>query len=85
MKQSELEESIQWEVEQFIPFNIKDVYIDAKILNSTTSSKGQMEVALVAAKKEYVDSYIDIFKKANLPYFLKVHLKAVKRLSKNGA
>src|SRR5437879_1237439 len=33
MTQEELEESIQWEAEQYIPFDVKDVNIDTQILN----------------------------------------------------
>src|SRR5437660_1063638 len=32
MSQEELEESIQWEAEQYIPFDVKDVNIDVQIL-----------------------------------------------------
>ena len=31
MSQDELDESIQWEAEQYIPFDVKDVNIDTQI------------------------------------------------------
>src|ERR687888_1803426 len=34
MSQEELDESIQWEAEQYIPFDVKDVNIDTQILPS---------------------------------------------------
>ena len=34
MSQDELEESIQWEAEQYIPFDVKDVNIDTQILDA---------------------------------------------------
>ena len=33
MTQEELDESIQWEAEQYIPFDVKDVNIDTQILS----------------------------------------------------
>ena len=43
MSREELDESIQWEAEQYIPFDINDVYIDVAILNEhndTLKSQG---------------------------------------------
>ena len=34
MTQEELDESIQWEAEQYIPFDISDVYLDVEMLAS---------------------------------------------------
>ena len=34
MSQEELDESIQWEAEQYIPFDVKDVNIDTQILST---------------------------------------------------
>src|SRR6478735_6793540 len=49
MTQEELEESIQWEAEQYIPVDVKDVNIDTQILNSgADDATGQMDVLLVA-------------------------------------
>lgn len=56
--EEELANSIQWETEQYLPFNIKDVYIDFKILGESQDSPGQMNVLIVAAKKEVIDDYI---------------------------
>ncbi len=55
MTQQELEESITWEAEQYIPFDVNDVNIDAHILPSRGEAGGQMEVLLVAARKEVVN------------------------------
>src|SRR5690606_15500923 len=48
MTREELDESIQWEAEQYIPFDINDVTIDVAILNEH-NDQGQMDVLLVAA------------------------------------
>ena len=59
MTQSELDDSIYWEAEQYIPFDIQDVNLDYQILDPGTGpeSRGSMEVLLVAAKKEKIGDY----------------------------
>lgn len=51
MTEAQARQAIHWEAEQHIPFRVDEVSIDFKILNEE-SSPGQMEVLLVAAKKE---------------------------------
>jgi type IV pilus assembly protein PilM len=66
MTESELAESIQWEAEQYIPFDIQDVNLDYQILDAGTGpdSKGTMEVLLVAAKKEKIADYTGVISQA---------------------
>jgi len=66
MTVEELEESIQWEAEQYIPFDINDVNIDVQILDDATDDPGQMEVLLVAARKELVNEYQSLIQQAGL-------------------
>ena len=66
MTRSELEESIQWEAEQYIPFDINDVNIDVQILDPAGDASGQMEVLLVAAKKDMINDYTAIVQEAGL-------------------
>lgn len=66
MTVEELEESIQWEAEQYIPFDINDVNIDVQILDDATDDPGQMEVLLVAARKELVNEYQALIQQAGL-------------------
>ena len=65
MTPEELDESIQWEAEQYIPFDINDVYLDTEILSSR-AAQGQMDVLLVAAKKETVNDFTTVAKEAGL-------------------
>lgn len=51
--QEELSESIMWEAEQYIPFDISDVNIDYEILK-TVPGTGTIEVLLVAVKKDKI-------------------------------
>jgi len=59
MTEAELGESIYWEAEQYIPFDIQDVNLDYQITDPGTGpeSKGTMDVLLVAAKKEKIADY----------------------------
>ncbi|MDA1183228.1 MAG: type IV pilus assembly protein PilM [Acidobacteria bacterium] len=59
MTASELDESIYWEAEQYIPFEIHDVNLDYQILDAGTGpeSSGTMDVLLVAVKKEKIGDY----------------------------
>lgn len=66
MSKEELAESIHWEAEHYIPFNIDDVNIDAQILTPAKGDSSQMEVLLVAAKKEMINDYTSILREAGL-------------------
>ena len=65
MTEAELAESIYWEAEQYIPFDIQDVNLDYQILDSGAGGgKGTMEVLLVAAKKEKIADYTGVIAQA---------------------
>jgi type IV pilus assembly protein PilM len=66
MTQEELDESIQWEAEQYIPFDVKDVNIDTQILTREGDAAGQMDVLLVAAKKDMISDYTSVCNEAGL-------------------
>jgi len=65
MPEEDLAEPIQWEAEQYIPFDIKDVNVDVQILNPK-ASHGQMDVLLVAAKKDVINDYTSVVSEAGL-------------------
>jgi type IV pilus assembly protein PilM len=65
MTRDELEESIRWEAEQYIPFDINEVNLDFQILEGT-EVEGQMDVLLVAAKKDLIDDYVQVITEAGL-------------------
>jgi type IV pilus assembly protein PilM len=66
MSEQELAESIYWEAEQYIPFDIQDVNLDYEILDPGTGpeSQGAMEVLLVAAKKDKIADYTGVITQA---------------------
>lgn len=66
MTDEELAESIQWEAEQYIPFSVNDVYLDTQVINRGDGDAAQMDVILVAAKKETVHEYTALISEAGL-------------------
>jgi len=62
----ELEESIQWEVEQYIPFDIKDVKIDFQVIGPLKEDPSKMDVLLVAVKTDLVNDYVSVIRDAGL-------------------
>jgi type IV pilus assembly protein PilM len=82
MSQEELEESIQWEAEQYIPFDVKDVNIDTQILDGGgNDATGQMDVLLVAAKKDMINDYTTVVSEAGLaPVVVDVDAFAVQNM-----
>jgi type IV pilus assembly protein PilM len=66
MSQEDLDESIQWEAEQYIPFDVKDVNIDTQILTPQADAAGQMDVLLVAAKKDMINDFTSVCAEAGL-------------------
>ena len=65
MTPEELEEQVPWEAEHHIPFNKNDVEIDYQALGGKNAA-GQMELLLVAAKKEVVADYAAVAREAQL-------------------
>jgi type IV pilus assembly protein PilM len=64
MTEQELAESIYWEAEQYIPFDIQDVNLDYQIVDPGPSPQGTMEVLLVAAKKDKIADYTNVIAQA---------------------
>jgi type IV pilus assembly protein PilM len=64
MTRAELEEQIRWEAEQYIPFDVNEVNLDFQILEER--GEGQMDVLLVAAKKDLIDDYVQVITEAGL-------------------
>jgi type IV pilus assembly protein PilM len=63
MSEEELSESIKFEAEQYIPFDIEDVNLDFQILGPK-EEPGQMDVILVAVKKDIISEYLSVVKEA---------------------
>jgi type IV pilus assembly protein PilM len=65
MTVEELEESIRWEAEQYIPFDVNEVNLDFEILQHGDAER-PMEVLLVAAKRDLIDDYVNLISEAGL-------------------
>jgi type IV pilus assembly protein PilM len=63
MSPEELAESIHWEAEQYIPFDIQDVAIDYEVIEGGGSG-GNMDVLLVAVKKDKISDYTSAISQA---------------------
>jgi type IV pilus assembly protein PilM len=66
MDEAQLQDTIQFEAEQYIPFDISDVNLDFQILGENENNPNQMNVFLVAAKKEMVNDYVNVANLAGL-------------------
>ena len=66
MTEEKLLETIHFEAEQYIPFDVNDVNLDFQILGENENNPKQMSVLLVAAKKDLIDDYINLVSSAKL-------------------
>jgi type IV pilus assembly protein PilM len=66
MTDAELAESIRWEAEQYIPFDVQDVNLDYQVLEpgKEVDMRRTMDVLLVAAKKEKIADYTGVIAQA---------------------
>jgi type IV pilus assembly protein PilM len=65
MSEDELDESIRFEAEQYIPFDIEDVNLDFEILGPA-EEENMMDVLIVAVKKDKINEYVSVVKEAGL-------------------
>lgn len=65
MKESDAREVIRWEAEQYVPFDMENVQLDFQILDPLDDGL-QMNVLLVAAKREVVDQRVALLRDAGL-------------------
>jgi type IV pilus assembly protein PilM len=63
MSEQELAESIHWEAEQYIPFDITEVNLDYQVLDQGAAG-GNMDILLVAAKKDKINDYQSVITQA---------------------
>ena len=60
----ELNDQVFWEAEQYIPFDISEVAVDYQVIKKTKDN--QVEVILVAVKRELLDQYVSVIEGAKL-------------------
>src|SRR5438128_104194 len=64
------QQAVYWEAEQHVPYDINDVSLDFEILGPAPNDPKQMQVLLVAAKKDMVMSFSDLIRDAGLTPFI---------------
>ncbi len=65
MSENDAKEVIRWEAEQHVPFDIRSVELDFQILDPLADGP-QMQVLLVAAKRELVENKVSLLMDAGL-------------------
>lgn len=66
MTEEEIEGNIQWEAEQYIPFDINEVNIDYQKLEMEGDDQESQDVLLVAVKKEMINDYVSVINEGGL-------------------
>jgi len=66
MTEFELETQIEFEADQHVPYDIDDVYLDFQIQGMVQNDEGQMDVVLVACKREVVEDYQLVLSEAGI-------------------
>ncbi len=61
-----LSKSIGLEVESVIPYPLRDIYYNYYVMGAEDDKEAMMNLLIVAAKKEIVDAYMDVFRLAGL-------------------
>jgi type IV pilus assembly protein PilM len=81
MTEEQLLENIHHEAEQYIPFDLDDVNIDFHVIGENELNPNQMNVMLVAAKKEIVNEYVDLLEMAELnPVVIDIDVFALEKV-----
>lgn len=80
MTEAELEQQIDWEAKQHIPFDVKGMSIDYEVLRKRPEA-GQMDLLLVAAKKDEVSDFTTLLKEAKVkPLVVDTHAFALQNV-----
>lgn len=66
LEESALEKTINTEVENVIPFPLKDIYYSYYVMGVDAEKENTVNIQIVAAKKEIVDGYMAVFNMAGL-------------------
>jgi len=86
MTENEIRSTINYQIENYIPLSVNEVYIDFEILGPTENNSESLNVLINAIPKEIIDPYVTCLKESNLqPKALEIESQAIVRsLIKNG-
>lgn len=80
MSENELKESITWELKQYIPQSIQDFNYDYQVISGETP-EGNIDVLIVAAKKDVTNSYVSVVNEIGLnPVVMDVDVFALENM-----
>lgn len=81
MKEKELAAAVPFEAENYIPFNLSEVYLDFQIVPPLKGySNEYYDVLIVAIPRRIVDSYVECLKEAKLnPVAMEVESQSIAR------
>jgi len=87
LEKEEIEETIKFEIENYIPLEIKQVYYDFEKIEIKNNQKKYQEVLIAAVPKRIVDPYLETLRQAGLkPLALEIEcLSTVRSLIKKDA
>jgi len=87
LEKGEIEETIKFEIENYIPLGIEEVYFDFEKVKTKNNQKKYQEVLIAATPKKIVDPYLETLKQAGLrPLALEIEcLSTVRALIKKSA
>lgn len=66
MNAADLSQAVHYEVEQYVPVPLADLYIDYEVIPEAETKDGQITVLMTAAPRAIIDSYIQLFDKLGL-------------------
>jgi len=66
MDEEQLQESIHFEAEQYVPFDINDVNLDFHVVGESQTDPNKIDVILVAAKKDLINDFVGLVELAGL-------------------
>ena len=65
MEEGLLSEQIRWEAEQYIPYDIHEVNLEYKILNSADDESGNIDILLVAVMQDAIFKVAEVIEMSN--------------------
>lgn len=66
MNDADLAQAVHYEVEQYVPVPLADLYIDYEVVHVASGKETSMDVLMMAAPRAIVDSYIKLFDQLGL-------------------
>ncbi len=80
MEEKDLKSAIVFEVENYIPLPINEVYFDFQVISAPKNHTSHLDVLIVAMPKKIINSYVSCFQKAGLvPIAFEVESQAIAR------